>query len=80
MTTKMMKKRWEHRASLAEFAPHLYPKGLNYPMTSRSTMDPSSPNTRRLKRNSDAKSTDPPHRRDTIMVKQAGERNNWNLG
>jgi hypothetical protein len=39
MITKMTKKRWEHRASLAEFAPHLYPKGLNYPMTSRSMMD-----------------------------------------
>jgi hypothetical protein len=25
MTTRMMKKRWEHRALLAEFAPHQYP-------------------------------------------------------
>jgi hypothetical protein len=39
MIMKTTKKRWEHRALLVEFAPHLYPKGLNYPMTSRSTMD-----------------------------------------
>jgi hypothetical protein len=40
----------------------------------------SSPNTRRLERNSDAKSAAPPYRRDTVMVKQAEKRNNWNLG
>jgi hypothetical protein len=39
MITKTTKKRWEHHALLAEFAPHLYPKGLNYHMTSRSMMD-----------------------------------------
>jgi hypothetical protein len=37
--TKMTKKRWEHRALLVEFAPHQYPKGSNYPMISRNTMD-----------------------------------------
>jgi hypothetical protein len=31
MTTRMMKKRWEHHALLAEFAPHQYPKVSNYP-------------------------------------------------
>jgi hypothetical protein len=39
MTMKITKKRWEHRALLTEFEPHLYPTGLNYPMTNRSTMD-----------------------------------------
>jgi hypothetical protein len=38
------------------------------------------PNTRRLERNKDAKSVAPPHQRGTVMVKQAGKRNNWNLG
>jgi hypothetical protein len=33
------KKRWEHRALLAEFAPHQYPNFSNYPMISKSTMD-----------------------------------------
>jgi hypothetical protein len=36
---KTMKKIWEHRALLAEFAPHLYPKDSNYPKISRNTMD-----------------------------------------
>jgi hypothetical protein len=40
----------------------------------------SSPNTRRLKRNSDAKSAALPHQRGTVLVKQARKRNNWNLG
>jgi hypothetical protein len=40
----------------------------------------SSQNTRRLKRNSDAKSAAPPHRRGTVLVKQARKRNSWNLG
>jgi hypothetical protein len=40
----------------------------------------SSPNTRRLKRNNDAKSAAPPHRCDTVLVLQAGKRNNKNLG
>jgi hypothetical protein len=39
MITRMMKKRWEHCALLAEFTPHLYPKGSNYPMISRNMMD-----------------------------------------
>jgi hypothetical protein len=30
-----MKKRWAHRALLAEFAPHQYPKVSNYPMISK---------------------------------------------
>jgi hypothetical protein len=34
MTTRTMKKRWEHRALLAEFAPHQYLKVSNYPMIS----------------------------------------------
>jgi hypothetical protein len=42
MTTKTMKKRLEHRALLAEFAPHQYPKVSNYPMISKNTMDPRS--------------------------------------
>jgi hypothetical protein len=37
--TKTTKNRWEHRTLLAEFAPHLYLKGSNYPMISRITMD-----------------------------------------
>jgi hypothetical protein len=44
MITKTTKKRWEHRALLAEFAPHLYLKGLKYPMTNQNTMDLSSHN------------------------------------
>jgi hypothetical protein len=32
MITKTTKKRWQHRAVLAEFAPCLYLKGLNYPI------------------------------------------------
>jgi hypothetical protein len=39
MITKTTKKRWKHRALLTEFAPHMYLKGLNYPMTNRNTMD-----------------------------------------
>jgi hypothetical protein len=39
MTMKMIKKRWEHRALLAKFAPHQYPKVSNYPMISKITMD-----------------------------------------
>jgi hypothetical protein len=39
MITKTTKKRWEHRALLAEFAPRLYPKDSNYPMISRNMMD-----------------------------------------
>jgi hypothetical protein len=35
MTTKTMKKRWEHHALLAEFATLPYPKDSNYPMISR---------------------------------------------
>jgi hypothetical protein len=38
-----MKKRWEHHALLAEFAPHLYPKDSNYPMISRNTMGSQEP-------------------------------------
>jgi hypothetical protein len=44
MTTKMMKKRWEHRSLLKEFAPHQYPKVSNYLMISKNTMDPRSHN------------------------------------
>jgi hypothetical protein len=44
MTTKTMKKRWEHRALLAEILPHQYPKVSNYPMISKNTMDPRSHN------------------------------------
>jgi hypothetical protein len=44
MTTKTMKKRWEHRALLEEFAPHQYPKVSNYLMISKNTMDPRSHN------------------------------------
>jgi hypothetical protein len=43
-TTKTAKKRWEHRALLIEFAPHQYPRVLNYPMTNKNTMDPRSRN------------------------------------
>jgi hypothetical protein len=42
MTTTMMRKRWAHRALLAEFAPHQYPKVSNYPMISKNMMDPRS--------------------------------------
>jgi hypothetical protein len=35
MTTKSIKKRWVHHALLAEFAPHQYPKVLNYLMISK---------------------------------------------
>jgi hypothetical protein len=38
-TMKTMKKRWDHRALLTEFAPHLYPKDSNYLMISRNMMD-----------------------------------------
>jgi hypothetical protein len=37
-------KRWEHRALLAEFAPHQYRKVSNYPMISKNMMDPRSHN------------------------------------
>jgi hypothetical protein len=37
MAMKMMKKRWEHRALLAEFAPRQYPKDSNYLTTNKST-------------------------------------------
>jgi hypothetical protein len=40
MIAKTMKKRWAHRALLAEFAPHQYPKVSNYPMISKNTTDP----------------------------------------
>jgi hypothetical protein len=36
---KTTKKRWEHRALLAEFAPRQYPRGSNYLMTNKNTMD-----------------------------------------
>jgi hypothetical protein len=39
MITKTTKKKWEHRALLAEFAPQLYLNGLNYPMNNRNTTD-----------------------------------------
>jgi hypothetical protein len=39
MTMKTMKKRWEHRALLAESAPYQYPKASNYPMISKNMMD-----------------------------------------
>jgi hypothetical protein len=41
-TTKMMKKRWERRALLIEFAPYQYPRVSNYPTISKITMDPRS--------------------------------------
>jgi hypothetical protein len=37
--TKMMKKRWDHHALLAEFASHLCPKDSNCSMISRNTTD-----------------------------------------
>jgi hypothetical protein len=37
-------------------------------------------NTRRLKRDSNAKFAAPPHRHGAVMVRQARERNNWKLG
>jgi hypothetical protein len=40
----------------------------------------SSQNTRGLKRDSNAKLTATPHRRDAVMVRQAREKNNWKLG
>jgi hypothetical protein len=43
-TTEMMKKRWEHRALLIEFAPHQYPRVSNYPTISKNMMDPKSRN------------------------------------
>jgi hypothetical protein len=43
-TTNTTKKRWERRVLLIEFAPHKYPRVINYPMTSKSTMDPRSRN------------------------------------
>jgi hypothetical protein len=42
MTMKTTKKRWAHRALLAEFAPHQYPKVSNYPMICKNTTDPKS--------------------------------------
>jgi hypothetical protein len=39
MIMKTMKRRWEHCALLAEFAPHQYPKDSTYPMISKNTMD-----------------------------------------
>jgi hypothetical protein len=44
MTTKTMKKRWEHRDLLIEFAPHQYPKVSNYPMINKNMMDSRSHN------------------------------------
>jgi hypothetical protein len=38
MITKTTKKRWEHRALLAKFAPRLYQKDSNYHMISRNMM------------------------------------------
>jgi hypothetical protein len=38
-TMKMMKKRWEHHALLAEFVALPYPKDSNYPMISRNMTD-----------------------------------------
>jgi hypothetical protein len=40
----------------------------------------SSQNTRGLKRDSNANSAAPPHLCDTVVVKQAGKRNNQKLG
>jgi hypothetical protein len=40
----------------------------------------SSKNTRGLERDNNAKLAATPHRRGTIMVRQARERNNWKLG
>jgi hypothetical protein len=39
VTMKMTKKRWEHRALLAGFAPLQFPKGSSYLMISKSTTD-----------------------------------------
>jgi hypothetical protein len=40
----------------------------------------SSKNTRRLERDSNAELAATTHRRGTVMVRQARERNNWKLG
>jgi hypothetical protein len=37
-------------------------------------------NTRGIERDSNAKFTAPSHRRGTVMVRQAGNKNNWKLG
>jgi hypothetical protein len=42
MATKTTKMRWAHHALLVKFAPHQYPKVLNYPMISKNTTDPRS--------------------------------------
>jgi hypothetical protein len=39
VTMKTTKKRWEHRAFLAGFAPPQFPKGSSYLMISKSTTD-----------------------------------------
>jgi hypothetical protein len=39
MAMKTMKKRWEHRALPAGFAPRQYPKGSNYLMINKSMTD-----------------------------------------
>jgi hypothetical protein len=74
---------------LIEFAAPPYLKDSNYPMISRNMMGlgtimalglpTSSKNTRGIKRDSNAKLAATPHRRDTVMVRQARERNNWKL-
>jgi hypothetical protein len=43
-TRKTMKKRWERRDLLIEFAPHQYPKVSNCLTISKNTMDPRSRN------------------------------------
>jgi hypothetical protein len=78
MTLKTMKKIWAHRALLAEFAPHQYPKVTNYPMISKNMTDLRShhhgsriiyrQSEYLIKGNSNAKSTTPPHRRSSVMV------------
>jgi hypothetical protein len=40
MTTTTTRKRWAHRALLAEFALHQYPKVSKYPMISKNMTDP----------------------------------------
>jgi hypothetical protein len=80
--TKTTKRRWEHHALLTEFTEPSYLKDSNYPMISRNMTGPgatimalrlptSSKNTRGFERNSNAKLAATPHRRITVMVKQA---------
>jgi hypothetical protein len=82
MIMKTTKKRWKHHALLAEFGPHLYLKVLNYPIPTEIRrisgatimalrLFTSSQNTRRIRRDSNAKFTAPPHWRSTVMVEQA---------